>query len=147
MVVKKIIIGMISTGALLSALLGIQLATATELLKTQTSWDGGGFHYPAGQPEITSFILSLEEGQQTPWHCHPVPTMGHVLEGSIEVESRSGQKIVLGQGESVAEVMGTLHRGKGLKGGVKIVVFYAGAINLPNTVLEGDKEHGQLCAR
>ena len=144
---KKIITGTVFAGALLSGLLGIQLATAAELLKTQTSWDGGSFDYPDGQPEITSFILSLEEGQQTPWHCHPVPTMGHVLEGGIEVETRSGRKTVLRQGDSVAEVMGTLHRGRGLAGGVKIVVFYAGASGLPNTVLEGDQVYGQLCAR
>lgn len=142
---KKIISGTLVACGLLSPLLSPQWARASELLKTQTSWDGGSFHYPDGKPEITSFILSLAEGEQTPWHCHPVPTLGHVLEGSIEVETQSGQKTVLRQGESVAEVMGTLHRGKGLEGGVKIVVFYAGATELPNTVLEGDQEHGDLC--
>jgi len=119
-------------------------ATAEELLKSQTSWDGGAINYPKGQIEITSEILRIEENQVTQFHCHPVPTLGYVLQGKVEVEIKDGKKIVLTEGESAVEVMRTIHRGRAIDGPVEIVVFYAGSTTLPTTVLpENDinKEH------
>ena len=133
---------------LLSLLMLLLLSTginAGEMLKTNTSWDGGDFHYPEGTPEVTSLLLILDEGQVTPWHCHPVPTFGYVLEGAIEVETRAGDHIVLRQGQSVVEVMKTLHRGRGLDGGGRVLVFYAGVSELANTVLVDDREQAELC--
>ena len=40
----------------------MQAAGATQLLETQTSWDGGALAYPQGPVKITSFILRQEEG-------------------------------------------------------------------------------------
>jgi len=112
------------------------------MLQTTTSWDGGALAYPAGEAEVTSVILRIEEGQEPPFHCHPVPTMGYVLSGAVEVETREGKKAVFEAGQSVVEVMKTVHRGRALGGPVEIVVFYAGAVALPNTVLpEDDPEH------
>ncbi|MBT4519037.1 MAG: cupin domain-containing protein [Halieaceae bacterium] len=119
--------------------------TASELLKTRSSWDGGSFSYPPGKAEVTAVVLALDENQITPFHCHPVPTMGFVLEGSIEVETAQGDKTLLEQGAPVVEVMRTLHRGKAVNGAVKIVVFYAGSTAMPNTVLAGDEASGRYC--
>ena len=105
------------------------------LLKAQKSWDGGEIYYPQGQAEITSFILRIEEGQVPRFHCHPVPTMGYVLKGSVEVETKSGEKIIFREGESAVEVMRTVHRGRAIDGPVEIIVFYAGSTEMPNTVL------------
>jgi quercetin dioxygenase-like cupin family protein len=107
---------------------------AEELLKADRSWDGSSFNYPDGRPEITSLILTLEEGVITRYHCHPVPTLGYVLKGKIKVETMEGKSAVFSEGESVVEVMNTLHRGTAVVGPVEVVVFYAGAQGMPNTV-------------
>ena len=118
---------------------------AENLLQSTTSWDGGEIYYPEGDAEITSFILRLEEGKEVPYHCHPVPTMGYVLKGSVEVETDKGDKTVLHQGESAIEVMKTVHRGKAVNGPAEIVVFYAGAEGVPNTVMLDDETAEEFC--
>lgn len=130
--------------ALLFALLPI-LVTAEALLKSQTSWDGGEIKYPPGQAQITSFILRLEEGAIPKFHCHPVPTFGYVLLGEVEIETKDGKKTILKQGESAIEVMRTVHRGRAIGGPAEIVVFYAGAVGLPNTVFPADDPQGTHC--
>ena len=118
---------------------------AETLLKSTTSWDGGEIYYPDGNAEITSFILKLEEGQEVPYHCHPVPTMGYVLNGSVEVETANGDKIIFKEGESAVEVMKTVHRGLAVDGPAEIVVFYAGAEGVPNTVMMDDEKAEVYC--
>ena len=81
--------------SIISALSLFGLATGTVygadiLLETQTSWDGGDLAYPMGTPQVTSVILHIEPGDEPPFHCHPVPTMGYVLRGTLEVETERG---------------------------------------------------------
>ncbi len=130
---------------LLVLLLLPAMLLAKDLLKSQTSWDGGEIKYPAGQAEITSFILRLEEEGNPRFHCHPVPTFGYVLLGEVEIETRDGKKTILKQGESAIEVMRTVHRGRAIDGPAEIVVFYAGAAGLPNTVFPEDDPRGEHC--
>ena len=92
--------------------------SAEELLKAQTSWDGGAISYPKGQIEITSEKIRIEENQVTQFHCHPVPTFGYVLQGAVEVEINNGKKTILTEGESAIEVMRTIHRGRAIKMGL-----------------------------
>lgn len=120
-------------GALL--LLPVVVSAAPEqILKTTESWDGGKITYPQGQAEITSVILRLEEDKPSGFHCHPVPTMGYVLNGTVEVETQDGKKVRLSQGDPAVEVMRTMHRGVAVDGPVEILVFYAGAQGVPVTV-------------
>ena len=129
---------------LLSLLLA-SLVSAEPLLKTSTSWDGGAFAYPSGQAEVTSIILRIEEGQDPPFHCHPVPTMGYTLQGVVEVETTSGKKITVRGGEPLVEVMRTVHRGRAVEGPAEILVFYAGAEGVPVTVFPEDDPEGKYC--
>jgi quercetin dioxygenase-like cupin family protein len=42
--------------------------------------------YPTGAPaKITAVEITLEPGQQTGWHQHPVPLFGYILEGELTV--------------------------------------------------------------
>lgn len=118
---------------------------AQELLRTKTSWDGGAVVYPKGPAEITSVKLHIKAGQTTPFHCHPIPTLGYVLKGDIEVETKQGKKTLLHQGQSAVEVMKTLHRGKAIGGATELIVFYAGAESIPNTVLESSELAKRYC--
>jgi quercetin dioxygenase-like cupin family protein len=130
----------------LAFIVSAQIVHAEELLKARTSWDGGDIHYPEGEAEITSVILNIEEGVTAKFHCHPVPTLGYVLSGVVEVETRTGNKTRLRAGDSVVEVMRTVHRGNAVGGPAKILVFYAGAVSVPNTVLPEDDEKNIYCS-
>ncbi|TGD71770.1 cupin domain-containing protein [Mangrovimicrobium sediminis] len=117
-------------------------AATEELLRSGQTWEGMPLTYPPGQAEITSVRLTLEPGQLSTFHCHPVPTFGYILAGRLEVETIDGAKIVFEPGTSTVEVMRTVHRGRALDGPVEVIVFYAGAEGVPTTVLpEKDPEH------
>ncbi len=128
MIIKKLILYAVIS-------LWVLCANSEELLKSSTSWDGGKIEYPKGKAEITSVKLKISENEIAPFHCHPVPTLGYILKGKLEVETKDGKKIILNEGESVTEVMRTVHRGKALSESAEIIVFYAGATSIPNTVL------------
>lgn len=121
------------------------LVMSDSLLRATESWDGGAIAYPGGKAEISAHILRLEEGSAAPFHCHPVPTMGYVLSGTAEIQTSNGDKTIIGPGQPLVEVMRTVHRGIALNGPVEILVFYAGAEQLPNTVLPANDQKGQYC--
>ena len=124
--------------ACLSALSVFALAQPEPLLQTTTTWEGGEIIYPDGDAEVTAVILRIDEGDTPPFHCHPVPTLGYVINGVVEVETRDGKKRRISKGESVVEVMNTVHRGTAVEAPVEIIVFYAGARGVPTTVLPAD---------
>lgn len=101
--------------------------TATQILKTGESWNGAAFHYPAGTPEISAFIIELAPGAETGWHSHPVASFGMILEGELLVELRDGSTNALKAGDAVVEVVDIFHNGINT-GSVpmKLVVFYTG---------------------
>lgn len=100
----------------------------TPLLKTTTSWDGKQIVYPAGQGEVTAIIVEIAPGGETGWHEHPVPSFAYILDGELEVTRASGEAKVLKSGDTLAEVVSTLHNGRTLgEKPVKILVFYTGS--------------------
>lgn len=115
------------------------------LLQTKKSWDGGEIFYPEGDAEITSVILRLEPGKETKFHCHPVPTLGYILKGEVEVETKDGKRVRLKPGDAAVEVMRAVHRGIALSEPVEILVFYVGAEGVPNTVLPDSELAKQHC--
>ena len=136
------------TPGVILLLLNLSLLPAVlsqDLLKSQTSWDGGEIKYPAGQAEVTSFILRLKEDEIPRFHCHPVPTFGYVLKGEVEIETIDGKKTMLRQGDAAVEVMRTVHRGRALGGPAEIIVFYAGSVTMPNLVFPENDPDGKFC--
>ncbi len=123
----------------------VTFSHSEELLKTTSTWEGGEIIYLDGKPEITSFKLKIDEGKIAPFHCHPAPTAGYILKGKIEVETKNGKKIILNEGESVVEVLRTVHRGKAVGGPVEVIVFYSGTTTMPNTVLSEDDPDFTYC--
>lgn len=100
----------------------------TNVLKTSTSWDGKPIVYPAGKAEITGMMIEIAPGGETGWHLHPLPSFGMVLEGELEVHLKNGAVKRLHAGDTIAEVINTLHNGHnpGLVP-TKLLIFYAGA--------------------
>lgn len=132
------------TGAAIGLLLLVSsfvMSAPKLLLKSDQSWDGGSFSYPQGDAEITSVKLKLPAGKKAPFHCHPVPTMGYISKGKVQLETQAGQVKEYKEGDSVIEVMKTVHRGVSLKRSSEIIVFYAGALGIPTTVFPDDKDN------
>jgi quercetin dioxygenase-like cupin family protein len=88
--------------------------------------------------------MTMTADQVAPLHCHPVPTLGVMLAGRLQVETASGQTTVFAPGDPVVEVMNTWHRGRVLEGPVEFVVFYAGATGIKNTVLQSSGEKCEM---
>jgi len=113
---------------------------ATPLLKSTTSWDGKPLQYPAGQAEVSMLRVEIAVGGETGWHLHPVPNVGIVMQGTLEVSLKDGRTKRLGPGEALPEVVDTLHNGRNVgPDPVHLIVFYAGAVGTSLTVREADK--------
>lgn len=111
-----------------SALDNSSAVKVTPLLKTSTSWDGQPIVYPQGQAEVTALIVEIAAGGQTGWHEHPVPSFAYVLEGTLEVRRANGERKLLHVGDTLPEVVNTLHNGRAMDGAsVKLLVLYTGA--------------------
>ncbi|HJY41390.1 MAG TPA: cupin domain-containing protein [Steroidobacteraceae bacterium] len=111
----------------------------TPLLKTTQSWNGAPIKYPEGQAEISALMIEIAPGGETNWHEHPVPSFGMLLEGTLEVSLTDGKKKLLKAGEALAEVIATPHNGRNVgTTPVKLIVFYAGAVDKQLTVPRPD---------
>ncbi len=110
------------------------------LMQTSESWDGGSFAYPDGEAEVTAVRISMPDGHQADYHCHPMPTFGYIASGRLRVDTRDGKSTEFTAGDVVSEAMNTLHRGTVIEGPVELLVFYAGAKGQQTTYPE--KEAG-----
>ena len=107
-----------------------------ENLSTTKTWDGAPIHYPSGTAKVTGAIHTIPPGVETGWHLHPVPCFAFVLEGELVIELKDGRTKNLKAGDTLAEVIGTLHNGKNTgKVPLKIAIFYIGNTELKNTIL------------
>lgn len=111
---------------------GPQIETNT-LLESTTSWDGAPYKaYPAGQPKLTLIQLKIPANTQLPWHTHPMPNAAYIVSGELKVQTREdGLTRTLKQGQTLAEVVDTSHRGMTGNSSVELLVFYAGSPGMP----------------
>ncbi|WP_447892931.1 cupin domain-containing protein [Pseudomonas marginalis] len=109
------------------------------LLKATHSWDGGRYlKYPEGQPEVSILRYKVAPNTELPWHSHPVINAAYVISGHITVtRKKDGKAIVIGPGDVLPEMVGTLHRGQTGDETVDLIVFYAGTPSLPLVVKPG----------
>lgn len=104
-----------------------------ELVKTTRSWDGKLLRsYPQGQPEITIRRIIIPAGARLDTHSHPVINAGVLLSGQLTVVTADEKTLHLKAGDPIVEVVNTSHYGIN-QGNVpaEIVVFYAGAVEVP----------------
>ncbi len=112
--------------------------TTQQLVKSTRSWDGQMLPaYPAGQPEITILRIGIPAGAGLETHRHPVINAGVLLKGQLTVVTTDGQTLHLTAGDPIVEVVNKLHYGVN-EGNVpaEILVFYAGIVDTPITVVE-----------
>lgn len=109
-----------------------------ELVKTSRSWDGELLPaYPQAQPRITILRISIPAGARLETHRHLVINAGVLISGQLTVLTRDGKTLELKAGDPIIEVVNTSHYGINQgKVPAEIIVFYAGAIDTPITVVE-----------
>lgn len=99
-------------GLLIPAFALAQDAPSTEMMgitsqdvlaATTTNAAGDPIAYPAGTPEISSWIATVEPGGQSALHQHPVPIYVFVMEGEFEVEVDGAERIPMPEGQGILE--------------------------------------------
>lgn len=70
--------------------------------------------YPSGvATRVTAVEITLEPGQETGWHMHPVPIFGYILEGELTVDSGAkGQRMTYRKSDGFVEPMNEAHNGR-----------------------------------
>ena len=103
------------------------------LLERSESWDGMPYKaYPSGPPQLTLIRLKIPAHTQLPWHTHPMPNAAYIVSGELTVEARKiGVTRTLRPGQTLAEMVGTEHRGFTGDTPVELLVFYAGSAGMP----------------
>jgi quercetin dioxygenase-like cupin family protein len=109
-----------------------------KLIETSQSWDGAYLPvYPQGQPKITILRISIPAAARLETHHHPVINAGVLISGQLTVKTVDGKTLHLKAGDPIVEVMKTLHYGINQgKVPAEIIVFYAGVVDTPITVVE-----------
>lgn len=106
------------------------------LHRATNSWDGTPYtHYPEGQPVLYLVKVDIPAHTTLDWHCHPALNMGYLADGTLEVEARDGKRIKLVAGDTLAELVGDVHRGHTARQPATVLVFHAAtddqAISIP----------------
>ncbi|HXC49976.1 MAG TPA: M15 family metallopeptidase [Candidatus Limnocylindrales bacterium] len=106
------------------------------LLDTGRTITDEAIRYPSSPlPQVVAQTIVLEPGQSTGWHRHGVPTFGHILSGTLEVEYATTGRRVLKAGDSLMESMNVAHNAVNLgPEPVRILVVFMGAQGKPAVV-------------
>jgi quercetin dioxygenase-like cupin family protein len=106
------------------------------VLSTGNTVTGEPIRYPTGAPaQLTTMEITLEPGQQTGWHTHPVPVFGYILEGELTVDYGAKGVRTYVKGEGLAEAMNEAHNGRNTgPGPVTILAVFIGAEGMPASV-------------
>src|SRR6202023_1563863 len=106
------------------------------VLSTGSTATGEPIRYPSGAPaRITAVEITLQPGQQTGWHIHPVPLFGYILEGELTVDYGAQGRRTFVKGDGLAEAMNTAHNGRNTgQGPLRILAVFVGMEGEPNTV-------------
>jgi quercetin dioxygenase-like cupin family protein len=106
------------------------------LLSTDRTVTGEVIKYPSsGQARLTAVEITLQPGQQTGWHLHPVPLFGYVLEGELTVDYGAKGKRTYRKGDALAEAINEAHNGRNTgKRPMRILCVFVGVSDQPGSV-------------
>ncbi len=114
-----------------------------KLVQTSRSWNGQTLPtYPQGQPEVTILRITIPPGVRLDIHEHPVINAGVMISGQLTVYTLNDQTLHLEAGDPIVEVVDTWHYGVNEgRAPAEIIVFYAGVVDRPITVLKKQRHH------
>jgi quercetin dioxygenase-like cupin family protein len=106
------------------------------VLSTGNTVTGEPIRYPTGAPaQLAAMEITLEPGQQTGWHTHPMPVFGYILEGELTVDYGAKGLRTYVKGEGLAEAMNEAHNGRNTgPGRVTILAVFVGVEGMPASV-------------
>ncbi|TNE61696.1 MAG: cupin domain-containing protein [Alphaproteobacteria bacterium] len=136
---KRFVTGLAATVLFAAA---AQAGEVKPLMQADTDIIGGALSYPEGKPVISAVEITVLPGEANTWHSHPVPTFGYTVSGVLTVYYANGDKRVILPGQTIVEAQHTPHysRNEGTEV-VKLIVFYAGAEGVQNTIPAPAPEH------
>jgi quercetin dioxygenase-like cupin family protein len=109
------------------------------LLKSGKTIVGQQIEYPAGTPEVTAAIVTLQPGQETGWHRHDAPLFAYMLDGELTVDYGADGSRVYHAGDAFLEAFRTEHNGKTTSAGPsRVLAVFMGAEGVKNTVMRGE---------
>ena len=113
-----------------------QAPTVETILAVSRSVLDEPIYYPKKSPAlITAKVVTLQPGQETSWHTHPIPTFGYILEGEIEVDYGAKGSKTYGQGQALMEAMAHAHQGRNVSTRpVRVLAVSMGAAGLPTSI-------------
>ena len=83
------------------------------VLSTGTTVTGQPIRYPSGAPaRLTAVEITLQPGEQTGWHTHPVPVFGYILDGELTIDYEAKGQRTFVRGEALVEAMDEAHDGR-----------------------------------
>lgn len=82
------------------------------LLDTKETVLGQEIMLSSGTAHITSSIVTLVPGEETGRHKHPVPAIGHILQGTLAISYDGRDDVIVRAGESVVEAIDIWHNGR-----------------------------------
>jgi quercetin dioxygenase-like cupin family protein len=105
------------------------------VLSTGMTVTGEPIHYPSGGPaHLIAEVITLQPGQQTGWHTHPVPLFGYILQGELTVNYGAKGKRIYRKGDGLAEAINEAHNGRNTgPNPMKILAVYMGQEGLPDS--------------
>jgi quercetin dioxygenase-like cupin family protein len=106
------------------------------VLSTNTTTIGQRIRYPAGRAHVTAQEITLEPGQETGWHTHPVPVIGYILDGELTVDYGAKGQRVYHKGDGFVEALNQPHNGRNTgREPVKILAIVDGAQGVKAAVM------------
>lgn len=73
---------------------------------------GQTIELPKTEQTLRGAIVTLQPGEETPWHTHEVPLFFYVLEGTLTVDYGPQGLRSYGAGTSALEAVGIAHKGR-----------------------------------
>jgi quercetin dioxygenase-like cupin family protein len=106
------------------------------VVSTGTTVTNEPIRYPSGaSAQITALEITLQPGQQTGWHTHPVPLFGYILEGELTVDYGAKGERTYRKGDGFVEAMNEAHDGRNMgRDPVKILAVFIGAEGVAGSV-------------
>ncbi len=106
------------------------------VVSTGTTVIGEPIRYPSGSSaRVTAVEITLEPGQRTGWHMHPVPLFGYILEGELTVDYGAKGTHTYRKGDGFVEAIDEPHNGHNSgQDPVKILAIIIGAAGVQGSL-------------
>ncbi len=108
------------------------------LLETDKTVIGQTIAYPAGTPQVTAAIVTMQPGEATGWHRHDAPLFAYMLAGELTVDYGADGTRVYHAGDAFLEAFKSEHDGTNTGAeAARVLAVFMGAEGVEDTVMQG----------